>query len=252
MTDGVPTVAEHRTVAAQPDTGPGHTKRAPLSLAKRASLYLIDSMKLSRECIALALRKAARDLVVTEASTCKSLFSSQPDIVLFNINGALVGDDWVMTSIAEIKKNFGHVPIILLSDVCDENAALRAVSAGLRGYVPTTEDVGMLVAAIHLVLAGGTFIPDGIVTNYARRFSNPEPPEDGVVFLGFTTRESQVVEKIREGKINKVIAYELNISESTVKIHVRHVMKKLNATNRTHVAFLVDRRQREAATNGGA
>jgi DNA-binding NarL/FixJ family response regulator len=209
-------------------------------------------MKLSRECIAMAIRKAARDLVITEGSTCRSLPAAKPDIVLFNINSVVVGDQWVMGSIAEIKLNFGDVPIIILSDISNENAALRAVSMGLRGYVPTTEDVGMLVAAIHLVLAGGTFVPDGVVTSYAKRYSNPDPPEDGVVFLGFTTRETQVVEKIREGKINKVIAYELNISESTVKIHVRHVMKKLNANNRTHVAFLVDRRAREAATNGGA
>jgi DNA-binding NarL/FixJ family response regulator len=66
--------------------------------------------------------------------------------------------------------------------------------------------------------------------------------EDSVTYLGFTRREAQVLEQLQQGKANKVIAYELNISESTVKVHVRNIMKKLHATNRTQVAFLAQRR----------
>ena len=50
-----------------------------------------------------------------------------------------------------------------------------------------------------------------------------------------------VLKLLEQGKSNKVIAYELGVEESTVKVHVRHIMKKLNATNRTHAAFLVHR-----------
>jgi DNA-binding NarL/FixJ family response regulator len=53
----------------------------------------------------------------------------------------------------------------------------------------------------------------------------------------FTLRQTEVVEALRRGKANKIIAYELNLRESTVKVHIRNIMKKLKATNRTEVAF---------------
>jgi DNA-binding NarL/FixJ family response regulator len=56
----------------------------------------------------------------------------------------------------------------------------------------------------------------------------------------FTNRQSQVLACLREGKPNKLIAYELTMCESTVKVHVRHIMKKLGATNRTQVAYLTN------------
>ncbi|WP_136625483.1 response regulator transcription factor, partial [Mesorhizobium norvegicum] len=53
----------------------------------------------------------------------------------------------------------------------------------------------------------------------------------------FTIREAAVVEALKKGKANKIIAYELNLCESTVKVHIRNIMKKLKATNRTEVAY---------------
>jgi DNA-binding NarL/FixJ family response regulator len=211
--------------------------------ARRTRVCILDGMTLRRECLLRTLRVGARDLDIDGAASCGGAMADpeqKPDIVLFNINVASLASDWVRSTIAELQRHVG-APILILSDVADSKAALQAVAMGLRGYVPTSVDVGLLVAAIRLVLAGGTFITQDIVADFAKH-SSESPPEDNIVFLGFTRREAEVIEKIQQGKINKTIAYELNISESTVKIHVRHVMKKLKATNRTQVAFLVQRR----------
>ena len=56
----------------------------------------------------------------------------------------------------------------------------------------------------------------------------------------FTARQAEVVEALRRGKANKIIAYELHLRESTVKVHIRNIMKKLKATNRTEVAFKIN------------
>ncbi len=56
----------------------------------------------------------------------------------------------------------------------------------------------------------------------------------------FTARQAAVIEALRRGKANKIIAYELSMCESTVKVHIRNIMKKLNATNRTEVAYKMD------------
>jgi len=64
----------------------------------------------------------------------------------------------------------------------------------------------------------------------------------------FSSRQANVIEALRRGKSNKVIAYELNMCESTVKVHVRNIMKRLNAKNRTEVAFMANEMlQRRAA-----
>ena len=56
----------------------------------------------------------------------------------------------------------------------------------------------------------------------------------------FTLRQAEVVQALRRGKANKIIAYELNLRESTVKVHIRNIMKKLKATNRTEVAYKIN------------
>jgi DNA-binding NarL/FixJ family response regulator len=95
------------------------------------------------------------------------------------------------------------------------------------------------VEAIRLVEAGGSFFPaDRILAARGR----PTPAQAKITTSQqkslFTDRQAAIVDAIRRGKANKVIAYELNMRESTVKVHVRNIMKKLNAKNRTEVAFL--------------
>jgi len=93
----------------------------------------------------------------------------------------------------------------------------------------------VVAEAIELARAGGTFVPvSGFLALRevicAAVESKPLMPS----FL--TTRQGAVAEALRKGKANKIIAYELNMCESTVKVHVRNIMKKVQATNRTQVA----------------
>jgi DNA-binding NarL/FixJ family response regulator len=200
-------------------------------------------MTLNRECLGHALRVGARDFeIVVAASTREIDDTAKPDVALFNINATPVEDEWVRESLGELRRRIGDAPVLLISANADERAALRAVSGGARGIIPASVDIGMLLAAVRLVLAGGTFIPQEVVQSYVRQVAEREAGDGEVTFLGFTPRETEVIRKIREGKLNKVIAYELNITESTVKIHVRHIMRKLNATNRTQVAYLIQNR----------
>jgi DNA-binding NarL/FixJ family response regulator len=90
--------------------------------------------------------------------------------------------------------------------------------------------------AISLARAGGIFVPANAVLALREtiRASASSPKSlTGV----FTSKEAAVVEALRKGKANKIIAYELNLCESTVKVHIRNIMKKLKATNRTEVAY---------------
>ncbi|HSC05816.1 MAG TPA: response regulator transcription factor, partial [Steroidobacteraceae bacterium] len=86
-----------------------------------------------------------------------------------------------------------------------------------------------------MVCVGGTYAPaDTLLTQSERAQDLAREP----LIQGFTQRQSQILDCLRQGMANKLIAYELNMCESTVKVHIRNIMKKLKATNRTQVAYL--------------
>jgi DNA-binding NarL/FixJ family response regulator len=131
----------------------------------------------------------------------------------------------------------------VLSDRDDVDEVNRALTHGVRGYIPTSVECGVAVAALRLISAGGTFVPaDALRSTAAKVVDQPEGGRqrrsDG---LDLTPRELSVIDLLREGKPNKVIAARLEMQENTVKVHVRNILKKLNATNRTHAAFVANR-----------
>jgi DNA-binding NarL/FixJ family response regulator len=119
----------------------------------------------------------------------------------------------------------------------------RALTHGVRGYIPTSVEWEVAVAALMLVSAGGTFVPaDALRSTASKPGDQPEGERQGRSDgLDLTPRELSVIDLLREGKPNKVIAAQLDMQENTVKVHVRNILKKLNATNRTHAAFVANR-----------
>jgi len=117
----------------------------------------------------------------------------------------------------------------------DLNKVLLALSQGANGYISISAGFDVFVQALRFVGAGGTYVPAQclIEAKHAPAAASGPAARASV----FTNREFAVIQAIRKGKPNKVIAYELNLCESTVKVHVRHIMKKLQAKNRTDVAI---------------
>jgi DNA-binding NarL/FixJ family response regulator len=114
---------------------------------------------------------------------------------------------------------------------------------GVRGYIPTSVEWEVAVAALRLISAGGIFVPaDAFRSTAAKLDDQPEGQRqrrsDG---RDLTPRELSVIDLLREGKPNKVIAARLDMQENTVKVHVRNILKKLNAANRTHAAIVANR-----------
>ena len=122
---------------------------------------------------------------------------------------------------------------IVLAKADHPDDALKALGEGANGFISMNAPFDIFIEAIRFVGAGGIYVPPQCLLAAQQ---SPAPGNGGVVQSGLTNRELSVVHAIREGKPNKVIAYELNMCESTVKVHVRHIMKKLHARNRTDVA----------------
>ncbi|MGU3362552.1 LuxR C-terminal-related transcriptional regulator [Methylobacterium sp. M6A4_1b] len=129
------------------------------------------------------------------------------------------------------------VPVILLSEIEEYHQVTEAMRRGLSGFIPMTSSVKVAQSAIALVLAGGCFVPSGILCTPPTR---PVSEARGRGSIRLTEREAAVLSVLQIGKPNKVIAYELNMCTNTVKVHVRNIMKKLQAKNRTELAYLVN------------
>ena len=123
---------------------------------------------------------------------------------------------------------------MVLAKADDLNEAYAALSQGANGYISMSAGFEVFIQALRFVAAGGTYVPPQCLL-LARQAQAVEPEHEAENAI--TTRELAVIKAIRQGKPNKVIAYELNMCESTVKVHVRHIMKKLHARNRTEVAI---------------
>lgn len=110
-----------------------------------------------------------------------------------------------------------------------------AIGRGARGYIPTSVPLEIVVEVIRLVRAGGVFVPATslIAARRSSGFITASQQSGGGLF---TARQAAVVEALRRGKANKIIAYELNMRESTMKVQIRNIMKQLKARNRTEVS----------------
>ena len=140
--------------------------------------------------------------------------------------------------LSQLSAQTGGCPAVILSDNEDPDLIVAMLGKSVRGYVPTSLSVSVAMRAFDLARAGEFSFPRVVCLPLTRR---PVPtlnaPRASVLF---TARQAAVVEALRHGKPNKIIAYELNMRESTVKVHIRN-MKKLHATNRTEVAYMATR-----------
>lgn len=127
------------------------------------------------------------------------------------------------------------IPVIVLGENEDPRHIAEVLAWGARGYIPTSVSLNVAIGALCLAMAGGTFIPVSALQSSDREW--PDRQQSVHSMLGLSERQAAVANAVALGKPNKIIAYELDLCESTVKVHIRSIMKKLQARNRTEVAF---------------
>jgi DNA-binding NarL/FixJ family response regulator len=213
----------------------------------RPSVALIDPKALTRGPIGKLLAKAFPEYPLVAASTCEELLETEgigrPNLVVVYIRSAGLTNTWVQSALELLRVRLPEASAVVLSDRDDVEEVNRALTQGVLGYIPTSVECEVAVAALRLIGAGGTFVPaDALRSTAAKPDDQPEGGRqrrsDG---RDLTPRELSVIDLLREGKPNKLIARQLDMQENTVKVHVRNILKKLNAANRTHAAFVANR-----------
>jgi DNA-binding NarL/FixJ family response regulator len=217
--------------------------RLPISIA------LIDPKPLTRQSIGDTLTEAFPESAIVAVSTCEELLEiderriGKLDLVVVYIRNEGLTNTWVESALELLRVRLPEALAVVLSDRDDVAEVNRALTHGVRGYIPTSNEFEIAVAALRLISAGGTFVPAAALRSTTAEPDNqPEGERQGRSNgRDLTPRELSVIDLLREGKPNKLIAARLEMQESTVKVHVRSILRKLNAANRTHAAFVANR-----------
>ncbi|MDF0695348.1 response regulator transcription factor [Rhizobium sp. MC63] len=219
------------------------------------TVIIIGNSTLARTAVVKLLERELAgwnliDLVSTES--LDRALGAEVRLIALDLASRAVESASVREDLAAIAARFPDAPITLLSGTDDAIIARQALKMGIRGFFSTSLPVDIALAGLRLVLAGGTFFPQllGAVTNGANEHS---PARNGAekslddrtqycAIAGFTPREAEILAELQSGCSNKVIAGKLNLSGHTVKMHLQHIMRKLQAQNRTEVvARLIQR-----------
>ena len=202
------------------------------------NIVLIEERLFVRDCVAHTFKQCSEFNVIPFPSVggwIEGADTVAASLIVWCVPGQ---NEWrVQQELELLVQQQKAIPIIILSDVENLDSITHALNAGARGYLPTSVPLEIAMEAIHLVIAGGTYVPASILFAVQRSSQVSGIHKHPAIF---TPRQAAVVEALRRGKANKIIAYELNMRESTVKVHVRSIMKKLKARNRTEVAFLTN------------
>lgn len=212
-----------------------------IDLSREASqIVFAHPVKLFRDCFKRALQDTCRYEIKDYPSVEQALECIDYDKTVLVVLGLRPGFvptefEWLDT----IKDAIGdRLPVVVTGDCEEPHFVTELLSKGVRGYIPTSLDLAIVGHALGLISAGGVFAPASCLLNlYSEQGSNISKPGD---HADLTEKQMAVVEAIRRGKPNKTIAYELNMCESTVKVHVRNIMKKLHARNRTQIAYIAN------------
>jgi len=200
-------------------------------------VLLADDHALFREGFSLLLRQLDPDVQVIETGCFEAALActiSRPDIDIALLDLNMPGMNGA-EGIARFREQDGDLPVVVISASEDVADIKHLLDAGAAGYIPKSSPSQVMLAALRLVLSGGVYVP----VNVLQDLDLLDEPAHKSKRAGsqMTDRQLQVLRLIVQGKPNKLIARELQLSEGTVKIHLASIYRALDASNRTEAAM---------------
>ena len=200
-------------------------------------VLIADEQSLFRDGLTLRLKEINQNIDILQSSSLTEMLqilSAEPntDILILDIDLAGFSAEETIKNIQNISPS---AKIIAISSSEDAHNVKNILSLGAIGYIPKRSDSNILSGALKLILDGGTYIPPVMLkTDSISKSTSPTLPP---LKKNLTNRQSQVLDLIAQGKSNKQIAYDMGVSEATVKLHINALLRSLKVNNRTQAVI---------------
>ena len=209
-------------------------------------LLIADDHEMMRVALKLVLQSLADEVVFDEAASAEkaiAVAAEQPDLDLILIDLEMPGIGGV-EGVRALREAHPELPLVVCSATEDAERVQQLLALGVAGFIPKSDAVQVILHAVRLVLAGGTYVPTRLMRSSAPVTARAEgelaPPP-------FTGRQFDVMRLLAQGKPTKLIARELDISESTVKAHLIAIFRVLGVHNRTEAVIAAAKRLSSSA-----
>jgi DNA-binding NarL/FixJ family response regulator len=203
------------------------------------SALIVDDHPLFCDALAMTLKSVAGIQRIETADRLEAAIQRvdrgpAPDAIVLDLNLPDVnGIDGLM----RLRQAAVEVPVLVVSSLTDNRVIGACLAAGAAGFVPKHSRREVFRAAFEALRAGQRFLPEGYEP--IAEAKSPSPRDEAIGRLGLLTRQqAKILQLICEGLLNKQIAFELSIAETTVKAHVTAIMRKLRVQNRTQAVLI--------------
>lgn len=201
------------------------------------TLLIADDHPLFREALRGAVQRVIPGVTLHEADSVEALYAlaeqhNDADLVLMDLN--MPGAQG-FNALVHMRSQHPQLPVVVVSAREEARVMRRALDHGAFGFIPKSADSNTIGRALTAVLDGEHWMPEA---------AQSEPPIDeaerevGARLRELTPQQFRVLQMLGSGLLNKQIAWELNVSEATIKAHVTAILRKLGATNRTQAVLM--------------
>ena len=200
------------------------------------TIIIADDHPLFRGALRQAVSGMDGDQLIVEAGdfeAARKAAKLHPDADLMLLDLAMPGASG-FSGLMSLRAEFASLPIVVISATDDGTTIRRALELGASGFISKSSGIDDIRQGIQTVLAGDIFTP--------RSYLDGQEPDADIADLihrlqTLTPQQSRVLAMLNEGLLNKQIAYELNVSEATIKAHVSAILLKLNVDSRTQAVI---------------
>jgi DNA-binding NarL/FixJ family response regulator len=200
---------------------------------------LVDDHAFLRDALALVIAQEFPFLALLNAGDLAQARAvlrahADTDLVLLDLT---LPDGHGLDALPQLRE-LTQASLVVVSADDSSDTILAAIQAGAAGYIPKTMQSGLMLDALRVVMAGGVYLPRTLLDAQPGRSGGAvSSPAD----LGLSPRQGEVLRLLIEGKPNKLISRELDMSESTVKTHLGAIFRKLDASSRTQAVVAAAR-----------
>lgn len=203
-------------------------------------LLIADDHPLFREALRGVALRTFPGTVIHEADQFDRLYElveAHPDIDLLLLDLDMPGAKG-FSALIHLRAQHPQLPIVIVSAHEEPVTIRRSLDHGALGFIPKSSDAPTLGHALLQILAGNTWVPDFATDGQG---ADDEELRIARQLRELTPQQFRVLQMVSSGQLNKQIAYDLNVSEATVKAHMTHILRKLGASNRTQAVLIASR-----------